>query len=60
MHYYYSDAWKKLALERLPRELKGESCEDLVWLGEEINMRIARMVERAERRQHRRPRGDRP
>lgn len=50
MHYGYSTAWKNLALERLPRELRGEDCKDLVWLGEEINRRIARINERAERK----------
>ncbi|MGH3439145.1 MAG: AAA family ATPase, partial [Sciscionella sp.] len=48
-HYRYSQAWKELALDRLPRELKGEDCKDLVWLGDEINKRTARIIDRAER-----------
>jgi|GEM_PF-1926255 len=50
MHYRYSQAWKDRALDRLPRELKGEDCKDLVWLGEEINTRISRIIDRAERK----------
>ncbi len=49
VHYSYSQAWKDRALERLPRELKGEDCKDLVWLGELINTRISIIIDRAER-----------
>jgi putative ATP-dependent endonuclease of the OLD family len=49
MHYRHSHAWKALALERLPRELKAEACDGLVWLGEEINRRIDKINDREER-----------
>jgi predicted ATP-dependent endonuclease of OLD family len=51
-HYSYSDTWKKRALEQLPRELKDEDCKDFVWLGEVINARIDRIIDRAERKRH--------
>jgi predicted ATP-dependent endonuclease of OLD family len=49
-HYRYSQAWKEIALEQLPRELKGEDCRDFVWLGEQINARIDRIIDRADRK----------
>ncbi|CCK62687.1 ATP-dependent nuclease [Mycobacterium canetti] len=50
MHYSYSTVWKERALDRLPRELRGEDCPHLVWLGEEINKRISKITARAERK----------
>jgi predicted ATP-dependent endonuclease of OLD family len=50
IHYRYSRMWKELALDRLPRELKGKDCKHLVWLAEEINTRINRIIDRAEKK----------
>lgn len=45
-HYSYSKAWKELAITRLPGELRGKDLRDLVWLGEEIEKRIAKISDR--------------
>jgi putative ATP-dependent endonuclease of the OLD family len=44
-HYSYSKAWKELAIQQLPRALKGTDLEDFIWLGEEINLRVNELVE---------------
>jgi putative ATP-dependent endonuclease of OLD family len=45
-HYSYSKAWKELAIQRLPRALKGTNLKDFIWLGEEINSRTDKIGQR--------------
>lgn len=40
-HYKFSKEWKEVALQQLPRSLRGQTCEGMVWLAEEINRRVA-------------------
>jgi hypothetical protein len=45
IHYSYSKAWKELAIRKLPDELRGKDVRDFIWLGEEIEKRIAKIAE---------------
>ncbi|MBT1192042.1 ATP-dependent nuclease [Rhodococcoides kroppenstedtii] len=43
-HYKFSKEWKESALQRLPQTLKGADCSGMIWLAEEINRRITKLV----------------
>jgi putative ATP-dependent endonuclease of OLD family len=50
-HYRLSKAWKDAAIRMLPRELKADDEGGMIWLGEEINRRIEKVVARQEKSQ---------
>jgi putative ATP-dependent endonuclease of OLD family len=50
-HYRLSKAWKDAAIRMLPRELRADDEGGMIWLGEEINRRIEKVVARQERNQ---------